>query len=434
MIDAKLLKKKVFARREEIEALLDEAYRASRTDTDGFQAWFLRKLQDLGLKAEEFRVGYDEIVLQPAFRAAYPDEESAVNPPRNVVGTLNPGGKGGVLLFAHADKLPVTFDYASGHPEIDRSGGRYIAPGIADDVSGIASMLSAVMLYKECALASDLPILVASILGKQGGVFGTYGLMRRYGPAEAAIYVHPAESGFGLNELKIASNGLIEYRIDIKGKRPDSTEVHQAIFSLSAVNAAEKAMAVHSRLQSWAAGQSEKCHHPQVHQMAGQSFSVALGKIETLGETEIYEIPLLCRMQGTICFPPNAGLADVKKDFEAQVDAIVREDEWLARGNLELHYGDRIGESAQTEADDVFLLGASRVVEEMTGSAPSRFYGHSMSDIRYPLLDWDAPSFGIGPLAGDLGKETEWVDQNEYLLSIALLTALLIQVGETGEK
>ena len=93
MIDAKLLKKKVFARREEIEALLDEAYRASRTDTDGFQAWFLRKLQDLGLKAEEFRVGYDEIVLQPAFRAAYPDEESAVNPPRNVVGTLNPGGK-----------------------------------------------------------------------------------------------------------------------------------------------------------------------------------------------------------------------------------------------------------------------------------------------------------------------------------------------------
>jgi len=434
MIDVKMLKEKVSAHRKEIEALLNEAYQASRTDTDSFQAWFLRKLQDLGLKAEEFRVGYDEIVLQPAFRATYPDKESVVNPPRNVVGTLNPGGKGGVLLFAHADKLPVTFEYASRHPEIDRSGGRYTAPGIADDVSGIASMLSAVMLYKECASDSDLPILVASILGKQGGVFGTYGLMRRYGPAEAAIYVHPAESGFGLNELKIASNGLIEYRIDIKGKRPDSTEVHQAIFSLSAVNAAEKAMAVHARLQAWAAAQSEKYHHPQVLRMAGQSFSVALGKMETLGETDVYEIPLLCRMQGTVCFPPNAELADVKKDFEAQVDAIVRDDEWLAQGNLELHYGDRIGESAQTEEDSGFLRGASRVVEEMTGSTPSRFYGHSMSDIRYPLLDWNAPSFGIGPLAGELGKENEWVDQDEYLLSVALLTALLMQVGDAKKE
>lgn len=36
-----------------------------------------------------------------------------------------------------------------------------------------------------------------------------------------------------------------------------------------------------------------------------------------------------------------------------------------------------------------------------------------MSDIRYPLLDWNAPSFGIGPLAGDMGLESEWVDQEE---------------------
>ena len=434
MKDVKELKKRIFARRDEIEALLKEAYRESRIDVDSFQAWFFQKLRDLGLKADEFRMEYDEIERQPAFRAAYPDRESVVDPPRNVVGTLNPDGSGGILLFAHADKIPETFEYTLSHPEVNSSGGRYTAPGIADDVSGIASMLSAVKFFQEFTPDSSLPILTASILGKQGGVFGTYGLMHRYGPALAAIYVHPAESGSGLSELKIASNGLIEFWIDIKGKRPDCTEVHQAIFSTSAVNAVEKAIAVHGRLQTWAAAQSQKYYHPQVHRMAGQSFALSLGKFDTLGDTEVYEIPLLCRMQGTICFPPNAGLEEVRRDFEIQLDAVIRDDAWLSQGNLELRYGDRIGESAQTREASSFLRTAAEVVKAVTGSTPSYFYGHSMSDIRYPLLDWNAPSFGIGPLAGDMGLESEWVDQEEYILSIVFLTAMLQQIAAGKEQ
>jgi len=295
-------------------------------------------------------------------------------------------------------------------------------------------MLSAVKFFQEFTPDSSLPILIASILGKQGGVFGTYGLMRRYGPASAAIYVHPAESGFGLSELKIASNGLIEFQIDIKGKRPDSTEVHQAIFSASAINAVEKAMAVHAQLQTWAVSQSKKYHHHQVHQMAGQSFALSLGTFETLGGTEVYEIPLLCRMQGTICFPPNATLEEVKRDFESQLDAVTRDDGWLSQGNLEMRYGDRIGESVQTGEENSFLDTAASVVKAVTGGAPSHFYGHSMSDIRYPLLHWNAPAFGIGPLAGDLGLESEWVDQEEYIFSIVFLTALLQQIAAEKDK
>jgi acetylornithine deacetylase len=258
--------------------------------------------------------------------------------------------------------------------------------------------------------------------------------MYRYGPASAAIYVHPAESGFGLSELKIASNGLIEFLIDIKGKPPDSTEVHQAIFSTSAINAVEKAMAVHEQLQAWAVSQSKKYHHPQVHQMAGQSFALSVGKFETLGSTEVYEIPLLCRMQGTICFPPNVSLEEIKQEFESQLDTMIQNDGWLSQGNLELRYGDRIGESTQTREDSSFLHKAAEVVKAVTGSMPSHFYGHSMSDIRYPLLHWNAPSFGIGPLAGDLGQESEWVDQEEYMLSIVFLTALMQQIAAEKDK
>ena len=48
-----------------------------------------------------------------------------------------------------------------------------------------------------------------------------------------------------------------------------------------------------------------------------------------------------------------------------------------------------------------------------------------MSDIGYPLQYWQAQAFGIGPLSGDLGKESEWVDKEEYFLSISILVELM---------
>jgi len=51
-----------------------------------------------------------------------------------------------------------------------------------------------------------------------------------------------------------------------------------------------------------------------------------------------------------------------------------------------------------------------------------------MSDIRYPLLYWKAQAFGIGPVCGDIGKESEWVDQKEYLDTIVAVTQMLKQV------
>jgi len=106
MEDVKRLKSEIISRRDEIEALLEEAYQASRIDVDSFQTWVMQKLQSQGLKADEFRVEYAEVAQQPAFRAAYPDQGSVVDPPRNVIGALNPDCPGGILLYAHADRFP----------------------------------------------------------------------------------------------------------------------------------------------------------------------------------------------------------------------------------------------------------------------------------------------------------------------------------------
>jgi len=290
-------------------------------------------------------------------------------------------------------------------------------------------MLSAVKLYHDLGYEPKKKVMIASILGKQGGVFGTYGLMHRYGPMNAAIYMHPAESGAGLNELKVASNGLIEFDIGVTGKGPDSTEVHQTIFSKSAVSAVDKLLYVYSELEKWANTQAEVYHHEQVHALAGQSFALTAGKFLVGEENETFEIPIRGHMQGTISFPPNADLAKVRADFEDELRRISASDAWLSKGNLSFNYGDRVGESAESNLNSAFIRDSVEVVKAF-GKDPEFFFGHSMSDIRYPLLDWNADAaYGIGPLAGDMGSEDEWIDKEEYILSIAILTELVRKVA-----
>lgn len=411
------------------ENLLKDAYRASLVSVDHFQEWIYKKFGELGMQAEEFRVQGSEVKNQPSFLSTYSDPDSIKEGPKNVLGYLNKEATDGILLYAHADKRPETYEFGKTASEISEKDGRYYGAGIADDVSGLAAMLSAVKLYQDLGYEPKKKVMIASILGKQGGVFGTYGLMHRYGPMKAAIYMHPAESGAGLNELKIASNGLIEFDIQVAGKKPDSTEVHQTIFSKSAVSAVDKLFYVYGELQKWAEKQSIKYHHDSVHALAGQSFALTVGKLRCGEENETFEIPLAGAMQGTLSFPPNARLKTVQQEFEQELDRITAEDPWLSKGNLKYSYGDRVGESAESNLESEFVKDSIEVVKAF-GKTPEFFYGHSMSDIRYPLLNWNADAaYGIGPLAGDLGTEAEWVDKEEYILSIAILTELIKKVA-----
>ncbi len=405
--------------------ILKEAYSASIVSVDAFQEWVFEKFKSLGVQTEGFRVDPEELTTQPAFRETFPDGSIEGRGPKNVLCRLNPSIEEGILFFAHADKHPATYEYGKTCPQLVETTDRFSGAGIADDVSGISAMVSALTVYLESADQPKKQILMASILGKQGGVFGTYGLMKRYGPLGSAVYLHPAESGAGLSELKIASNGLIEFTIRLEGKPPESTEVHQTIFSKSAVSAVEKAIFIHQGLQKWAETQSKHYRHTEVKDMAGQSFAVTVGRFTGGSENEVFEIPVCCTMQGTLCFPPNARLNRVKTDFASALNQIAASDPWLFEGHWQLAFGDRIAESAESNPGSEFLKASTDLVRAYTGRAPVYFYGHSMSDIRYPLLYWQAQAFGIGPLSGDLGKKTEWVDRNEYFLTIAILVELM---------
>ncbi|MGQ9584528.1 MAG: M20/M25/M40 family metallo-hydrolase [Anaerolineae bacterium] len=407
---------------------LGEGLKASLVSLGEFQKWIAQEMKRIGMEATEFWVDPAELLNQPAMRKTLRENPSALNRGPNVVGKIS--GKDptrGMLLFGHADKPPETYEWGKKWPELVVKGNRLQGPGIADDVAGLTSMLSAVETYLRLGLKPQGDVLVASILGKQLGVFGTYGLVERFGPVGGAIYAHPAESGNGLGDLKMTSLGMAEFHITVEGKKPDTTEPHQTIYSLSSVSAVDKGMYIVNGLYKWAAEMAKRpdAQHDKLKQQVGQSFAISFGRFLSGAENLVYHIPTKATIQGDVNFPPGIRLATVQQEFEKAFNALIKADPWLSQGHAHMEWGDVIAESCQSDEDSEFLAVAKKAITDVTGKTPRFNYGHSVSDLRYPMLWWKAQGFGVGPLAGDMNTETEYVDRTEYLHTIVVVAEIL---------
>lgn len=406
--------------------LLAEAVKTSFSSLARFQSWVGEKMRQIGLEVEEFIVDPEDLVHQPACQKTLRENPSALQSGPNVVGRLAGRDYGrGLLLFAHADKFPETFDWGHKQPEMVEREGRLFAPGIADDVSGITAMLSAVETFRRLGFVRKHDLMAASVLGKQMSLYGTHGLMRRYAPMEHAIYVHPAESGDGLSEIHMASNGMFEFLIEIAGKPPDTSDPFQIIYPNSAVSAVEKGVYIFEGLHRWAAEASDRYRHSGLEKLTGRAIALLVARFTSGTEHLVYEIPLRCILEGAVSFPPNASLDTVQGDFKQVFERLVKQDPWLSHSNVSLEWGDYMGESVQSDEQSALLQMASRVLTDVTGRKPHYFYGYALSDIRYPLLYWHAQAFGIGPVCGDIAQESEWIDRKEYLDTIVAVTQML---------
>ena len=406
-------------------ALLDEGLRESCSELTRFQSWIAARMRRLGLAVEEFHVDPEELVGQPACRRTLSREATKLRGGPNVVGSWPGEGRDGVLLFAHADKSPEMFLRGRSQPRLVERDGRLHGPGIADDVSGVTAMLSAVETSRRLGLVSRRRLLVASHLGKQLGVLGTHGLMRRFDPLDHAIYVHPAESGAGLGEIHVTSNGMVEFVIDVEGKPPDSADPIQTMYVDSAISAADKGVHVYQGLAAWAVEAGARHRKPEVEPGPDNPFALLLSGFEAGAGSLAYEVPLRCRLQGTVCFPPPTRMSEVQVEFERAFHRLVDEDPWLSRGHSSLEWGDNMGEAAETDLQGDLVSAARAAILEVTKEVPRLNRAYALSDTRYPLVDWKAQAIGLGPECGGLGTKDEWIDREQYLDTIAVVAELL---------
>jgi acetylornithine deacetylase/succinyl-diaminopimelate desuccinylase-like protein len=322
-------------------------------------------------------------------------------PPMNLVARLREEAEMPLVFFAHVDTEPSRPASAPGEAVVRE--GKLYGPGAADDKGGLAAAAVAAALLAESR--GRAPRLL-SVHGKGGGSRGSLPVFARLeaGP-KAAVYVHPAETGRGMSELKISSRGVLDARLAVRGWRgaleigtPESAPLDVGGDALAAC--------------------LELIQELREIDLAGSV--VQLGRIE--GGDGPGLVPDRALAELRILFDePHTTAGVLAAIGRAAEDYAVRHATEDIRFRIEVTSAGRAANPASVPWNAQPTLVLRRVIEEITGNEPKPYAAHLASDIRFPIRLCGLPTVGIGGLAGGFYGPEEWVDLDDLVRLVAAL-------------
>ncbi|MCP4319481.1 MAG: M20/M25/M40 family metallo-hydrolase [Hyphomicrobiales bacterium] len=348
---------------------------------------------------------------------------------RCLISRIEGDGSGqSLILFAHPDvESPGTGAGWSTDPHTPTvREGKLYGWGVADDLAGIAIMLQVAAVLKETGirLRGDLFLVSAPSKAHRRGIAAALHDGLR---ADAALYLHPAESGRGLDEIKAFSPGQLEFQITIRGRPPQTLEPAHTAFAHRAVNPFDKAIIIASVLRELDHQRGASIHHQRLEKAIGRSVNLMLTRCDFADADSTSRIPDECRLFGALSLVPGEDLNAVMGSVEEAVGRTAEADPWMADHPPELQWRSGIS-AAETPDEHEFYKLAMRELTRL-GAKPQVNPLHTASDIRNPIVQKGIPTVGFGPKCGGLamsGLADEWVDVEDYFRSIAAAVAMVV--------
>jgi len=396
-------------------SFLQALIRLGRSGESAIQQAVGSRLTQLGCSVETLDYDPAEVVLRHEFAEAV-----AMTPGRRtaIVGTLKGLGEGrSVILFAHPDSEPVadaerwTVDPFVG--EIHE--GRIHGWGVADDLSGVAAMIGGL----EAALADGWrpagDIVIASTPSKRHAR-GVAAVLDRLPRPDAAIYLHPAESGAGMAEIKACTPGLLEFRIAWGGLPPDTLEIGHSAFAHRALNPASLAPVLQEALRALDAERGGRLRHGRIEAFVGRATNILISNVTVGRPGHRNRAPAEGAIEGSISLPPGETLESAMAELAAVVSRAPIPPDWPEALRPRVVFPAGVA-GAETPADHPLFVAVEAAVRAETGRAAFVNPVHTASDIRVPLVQKGIPTVGLGPLGGSLtqnGGVDEWVDAEDH--------------------
>ncbi|WAP66908.1 M20/M25/M40 family metallo-hydrolase [Jiella pelagia] len=405
-------------------ARLIAAGRGGRSEIDALIA---AEMKTLGCEDESFDYDPAAVPLVAEFAAEQPGGQQIE---RCLVGRLSGHTDGtgrSLILFAHPDPEPHREAPAwQADPFTARiAEGRMTGWGVADDLAGIAVMIRSVALLKAAGLSPAAPLALVSAPSKSHRR-GIAAALHRGLDADAAVYLHPAESGKGLDEIKAFAPGQIEFQVTVEGRPPETNEPAHTAFAHLGVNPFAEAMAVVAALQGLDAERGERVNHPLLKEAVGRSTNLMITHCDYGSTGGSPRIGPSCRLTAAMSLVPGEDLDAARAEIARAVERSGQTSPWLRDHPPLIDWLAGVS-AAETDRDsDLYRLVAGTL--SSAGARPQVNPLHTSSDIRNPVVQKAIPTVGYGPLCGGLtmaGGHDEWVDVADYLRTIAVTARIV---------
>ncbi len=348
---------------------------------------------------------------RPSLYEGHP-EYMTPNPPGdgpfvNVVGWPRQQSPSTFAMFSHIDTHTVEEGWSSDPLTPKLVGNKLYGLGTADDKAGVAAMLVAAAAL--AGTGSPLPV-VMSLHGKGGGGRGSLPVFDRLSKQEhrmgAVLYVHPAETGKGLVDIKNAVQGIADLQLKMSGWRGEALEI-------GSVDSAE-----------WSAGGSavDRCLEliEQLKQTVWKDVLVNIGIIkggDRIGSVAD-EVTVTFRLKFSGEHTWRALMNETQSTIEAFVEAKSTSSHRYQAELIPVGYLTNPG-AADWEAPASKVLRTA--ISQVTGTEPTAYPNHYAGDIRYPIRLLDVPAYGIGSIGGNFYLPDEWVDMDDLVRLVAVL-------------
>jgi len=393
---------------------------------ESLQEAIAEKLEALGCETNLIKLLPTTVQLHKEFAV---QEAIDMSLRTHVVGKVNGNGGGrSLILITHPDADPIDTEGWTKEPHSGQIiNGRMYGWAVADDLAGICIMFAALDSINKANVRLSGDLFLFSATAKRNA-WGIAALLREGYTADAALYIHPAESELGLREIKTLTSGLLKFRINVKGKRPDKTEFVQVTFHHLGVNPIDKALYLIESLRRLDEDRRETVHYGPLNDYVGRGTNLLVTYIEAGKKDNLTDMPPECVVGLGLTFPPTEDIDDVVKQVEACLNEAVEADDWLRENPPELQWIQ--GTQGVEVAMDHPIVGTTvNAIREVTGEIPFSNPLYSKSDVRTPMLISEIPNVGFGPLAGDLattGGKDEWVNLEDYITSIKVCVKIIL--------
>jgi acetylornithine deacetylase/succinyl-diaminopimelate desuccinylase-like protein len=388
------------------------------------QAHVAEALRALGCDVEVLRYSPGDVTMRDEFATA---QSLAAEPREAVVARLRGSGGGrSVMFFAHPDGEAVRGTEGWTHPPFEGvvANGRLHGWGVSDDLAGVANMVDSLRLVVAQGHALRGDVIMASTPSKRHAR-GMAAVMQHGYLADAAVYLHPAESGEGMREVKTFAGGQLLFTITIAGRQPPTTEPGHTAFAHLAINPVDKLVPVLQALRALDLSRGERIRNPSLQDAIGRSTNLLVGNVTAPGRAG--RVPLDCVVTCALSFPPGEPMAAAQAEVQAALLEAAQSDGWLRDNPPELAWLSGVT-GAEVAPDHPLYQVVSRAVLDGTGEVPHVNVLHTSSDIRVPMVQQGIPCVGLGPLGGDLtqnGRHNEWVDVADYQRGVIVVAGII---------